>query len=267
MHTPKTVFMIRPKNFGFNEQTSTSNVFQQKNDLANNDNALAEFDEMVRLLRSFKINVVVFDDTVAPIKPDAVFPNNWISTHDDGTVVLYPMMAENRRYEVRPELMEQLSKKYDIKRILDLSYQAATGKFLEGTGSIVFDHANRIAYACESPRTNADLLSKLCRELDYDIVGFRASDLKGIDVYHTNVVMTLCDDYAIICSESIDDPIERKMLLNQISKSRVCIEISRKQMYGFAANGFGVLDADHDHNLVISRTAFENLSKDQIAVI
>ena len=257
--------MIRPHNFGYNVETSETNSFQKEISHINSADILLEFDNMVAQLKDANIDVIVFDDTPAPHTPDAIFPNNWISTHDDGTVVLYSMHASNRRGEVRTDLIEELSGRFGIKRIIDLTHMIEFENFLEGTGSLVFDHLNKIIYACESPRTHFNLITQLNKELNYTIVGFGASDLSGQAVYHTNVLMSVGEKSAVVCSASIDDPIERNMVLNSLRNSgKDIVDISHQQMSGFAGNIFEVQNTKGNNCLIMSRSAHDSFTQSQL---
>jgi hypothetical protein len=239
---PSAVVMVRPAAFGFNPETAATNAFQKRNDeLSQREiriRARREFDIMAGRLREAGVDVVVVEDSEEPITPDAVFPNNWISFHDDGTVVLYPMQSHSRRLERRTDIIDQLRDAgYRVTRVLDLSHHEREGKFLEGTGSIVFDHVERIAYANISPRTNAEVLAELCTALGYSRITFHAVDAKGQDIYHTNVMMSVGDGFAIVCAQSIPDAIERRLVLESLAASRrEIIEIDFTQLEHFAGN-------------------------------
>ncbi len=198
--------MIRPTGFGYNRDTERSNAFQRGIASDQRDvsaEGLEEFEGVVETLRDAGVGVMVCDDTPEPVKPDAVFPNNWVSFHGDGTVILYPMMAENRRAERRGDIIEEIGKTFLIREIVDLSGYESEGRFLEGTGSIVFDHAARVGYACLSPRTDEGLLSLVCERLGYRPLPFHAHDRKGREIYHTNVMMCIAERFAVVCLESI----------------------------------------------------------------
>ena len=236
------VVMVRPARFGFNPETAGTNAFQKENtDLSHREiqmRARREFDLMVERLRTSGVDVVVVEDRETPVTPDAVFPNNWISFHDDGTVVLYPMYAPNRRLERRRDIATQLEAGgYKVTRILDLSPHELEGRYLEGTGSIVFDHIERCAYANISPRTHPEVLKELCEAIGYSRITFRAVDAGGKDIYHTNVMMSIGDGFAVVCGESIPDPIERRLVLESLEASgREIVNISFAQLGHFAGN-------------------------------
>jgi hypothetical protein len=237
------VLMVRPACFGFNRQTSATNAFQQIPDhgaeIDPQGFALREFDELAAALDRAGVEVIEAADTASPVKPDAVFPNNWVSFHPDGTVVLYPMLAANRRLERREELIAQVAREgaFRISRTLDLSYREDEDKFLEGTGSMVLDRANRLAYACLSPRTDLDVLGEFAQQLDYDLVTFEAFDAAGSAVYHTNVVMAVCAHLAVVCGEAITQPDHRAAVFAKLQATgHEVIDISLRQMHEFGGN-------------------------------
>ena len=215
MQTTSSILMVRPVSFGFNAETAASNAFQ--NELQHHtaaeirENAIAEFDNFVARLREKGINVVVVDDTEAPAKPDAIFPNNWITLHRNGTIALYPMYAPNRRLERRQDILETLRQQYQVKKVVDFSQHEEKDKFLEGTGSMILDHDNRIVYACLSPRTDADLLEEFCQHFGYQPIVFHAYDHKGSLVYHTNVILCIGHRFAVLCASSIHDEADRQL--------------------------------------------------------
>jgi hypothetical protein len=262
---PHTLLMIRPKAFGFNEQTESSNAFQQK---IKADYALTEFDRMVTLLDSHEVSVMVLDDTNDPIKPDAVFPNNWISMHENGLLILYPMMAENRRPERRNDVVDEIKKRFEVTTILDLSSEEINGNFLEGTGSIVFDHPHKIAYACRSPRTNETLIRFVCSKLSYTPIVFDAFDSNQKPIYHTNVLMAVADKFALLCLDAIrDDDDQEKLLDSFVRTGKKVIAISLAQMSAFAGNALEVTSRSGERYLLISKTALDALLPGQINAI
>jgi hypothetical protein len=239
------VLMVRPACFCFNRETAPSNAFQRAPDAADPDPAnlsslaLREFDELANRLARAGVLVIVADDTPEPVKPDAIFPNNWVSFHRDGTVVLYPMLAPNRRLERREEVIRQVVRAggFRVSRTLDLSYREAGAQYLEGTGSLVLDRRNRVAYANLSPRTDLDVLGEFAQMLDYDLVPFEAVDGAGRPVYHTNVMMAVGGQFAVVCGESITEVRRRDGVYAQLRASgREIIEISLAQMHAFAGN-------------------------------
>ncbi|WP_282036859.1 citrulline utilization hydrolase CtlX [Saccharicrinis aurantiacus] len=263
-----TILLIRPANFGYNTETASSNAFQNNVELSPNqikDKSLLEFDEVVKQLRENFINVIVFDDTISPIKPDAIFPNNWASYHHDGKVLLYPMAAPNRRLERRMDIINSLSKEFEISEMIDLSHHEKKGKYLESTGSIIFDHVNKIAYACLSDRTNKELLLEVCDLLKYKPIHFNALDDKNKAIYHTNVMMCITENTAIVCLESIKDASEKKIVTDSLTESgHEIIDISLKQVKALAGNMLGVINKMGDRILVMSKSAHESLNTDQI---
>lgn len=257
------VMMIRPHNFGFNEQTAKTNKFQKKTGSSVNLQALKEFNNAVETLRMNGINVFVFDDLAGIETPDSVFPNNWISFHSDGTVVVYPMLALNRRNERRPDIIQSLSMFYGFScsKVIDLTNYENNNKFLEGTGSLVLDRENKIAYSCISERTNEEVLNKFCNELKYKPVKFHAFDEAGFPIYHTNVMMALGEKFAMVCLNSIKDEDEKKAIVSSINRSgKILIELTFKQMLDFAGNALELLDSRGNKKLVISKKALSSLS-------
>lgn len=262
--------MVRPAHFGYNEQTAVSNTFQQKpgehKDLGGL--VLGEFDEAVASIRAKGIAVWVIEDRSNPICPDAVFPNNWISTHEDGTIVLYPMLTPNRRAERRADVVEQLKDWCVVSRVLDLSQYEQEERFLEGTGSIVFDHSAKTAYACLSPRTDKMILEVLCRELGYEPLTFRAVNEDGIEIYHTNVVMGIGPGYAVICLDAIRDQQEREQIVDTLNRSaKEIVAISQEQMNQFGGNVLALHNSSGQSFLALSESAYNSLTPEQIAII
>jgi hypothetical protein len=260
--TADSVLMVRPASFGWNPQTQASNRFQHREPGlagASNELARAEFDTLALQLRAAGVTVAVAADVPAPACPDAIFPNNWVSLHADGTVVLYPMLARNRRLERRLELISGLatSDGRRIHRLLDLTQHELHGRFLEGTGSIVFDHARRIAYACLSPRTHREPLAELCNELGYEPCTFTATDVAGVPIYHTNVMLAVGSRCCVIAAGAIDAR-DRARVLSSLAASGRDIEIiDARQMAGFAGNVLELRAADSGRVLVLSATAHD----------
>jgi len=262
--------MIRPVNFVFNEQTAGSNAFQNRNAEQQRvqDNALQEFDRFVNILRENGIEVIVIDDTAEPHTPDSIFPNNWVSFHNDGTVFLYPMMAENRRLERREDIITQLEDEFKVKHVIDLSHFEHENKFLEGTGSMVLDRENKIAYACLSPRTDKEVLEAFCTDSGYQSVLFHAVDQKGMDIYHTNVLMCVGSNYAVICLDSIKDESEKQNVINSLqSTQKQIVAISFEQMNHFAGNMLEVQNKSGGSLLVMSKSAWGSLNYEQKAIL
>ena len=265
-HSPHHLILVRPTCFGFNPETAASNAFQKEANISDsNKRANEEFENLEKILSIEKISFKVFENVKGENTPDAVFPNNWFSTHSEGKIVLYPMMAKNRRKERNPLIIEWLQKNYPVSEIIDLTKNEEQNIFLEGTGSIVFDHTNKTAYACESPRTIIKLFEKLCDQLNYLPVSFCAFGPKGEDVYHTNVVMSIGEKFILICLESIENILERKMTMNTLEKSgKKIIPISFSQMNSFAGNMLEVYNSEDDLVLLMSSTAFNSLNEDQL---
>lgn len=262
-----TIMMIRPVNFAFNEETAGSNAFQNKQskDVKVHKKALKEFDDFVTLLRENHVNVLVFEDNPEPQTPDSIFPNNWISTHSDGKIFIYPMQASNRRLEKRPDIIEELRMKFQIDTEVDLSYLESEGKFLEGTGSMVLDRNNKIAYACVSPRTDEKALHLFSDLSGYKTIIFHAFDRKGTAIYHTNVMMCIGDGFAVVCLESITDKREKEQIIKSLKTSeKKIIDISFEQMYKFAGNMLQLKNTTGDSLLVMSQQARNSLSPQQI---
>jgi hypothetical protein len=239
----RTVLMVRPASFGFNSQTAASNAFQQAAELPREDQAqglaLKEFDGVAQALERAGVQVLIASDTPHPAKPDAIFPNNWVSFHADGTVALYPMLAPNRRLERREEILEQVLRegRFHASRTVDLTHREAEGKFLEGTGSLVLDRAHRVAYASLSPRTDLDVLGEFGQLLDYDLVAFEAGDAAAQPVYHTNVVMAIGTRFAVVCGEAITQAAHRSAVFNQLrADGHEVVDITQRQMQAFAGN-------------------------------
>jgi len=259
--------MIRPASFGFNPETAESNVFQQKVDLSDKEiqeRVLREFDQMVSELEKLGVQVLVFDDNKEPLTPDAIFPNNWFSTHKDGTVCLYPMEAETRRLERDSEIIEALGEKFTVKRTLDLSHSENQGMFLEGTGSLILDHKSRIAYACLSSRTNPKVLDTWATLMKYKTVEFSALDQNQNAIYHTNVMMCLGDDFAVVCLESIFDKTKRNKVVRSLKETgKEIIEITFDQMNNFAGNMLLLRSQNDEKILVMSKRASNSLNSQQ----
>ena len=267
------ILMIRPIQFGFNEQTAESNSFQDPElasptgEIAQNK-ALREFDNMVRQLRAAGVDVMVYEDTRDAHTPDSIFPNNWVSFHASGTVVLYPMMAENRRTERRQDIIDDLAKRYHVSRVIDLTHFEESGKFLEGTGSLVLDRMNRVAFACLSPRTHPDVVAEFGRQTGYRTVTFQASDTTGQSIYHTNVMMAITNMLAVVCLSAITDPDERLMIRQELEGlGKRVVDISLDQMNHFAGNMLMINTSKNQKLLVMSSNAFQSLTPKQIDLL
>lgn len=259
--------MVRPAAFGFNEETAANNYFQSNPGIDKEQlqqKALAEFDNMVQTLRSHDITVLVIEDSKEPPKPDAIFPNNWLSTSPGGVVSVFPMYAPSRRIEKRDEILEQLAKEFVIRDVQDWSEFEAEGRFLEGTGSMVIDHDNKMIYACVSERTSLSVLEKYAAANNFQAIAFLATDKNGMPVYHTNVVMTLGENFCVLCEEAIDEEWELiavRQLLESTGHS--IIAITRDQMHHFAGNMLQVKNNKGEKYLIMSRSAFDSLRKEQ----
>jgi hypothetical protein len=268
MQTTSHLLMIQPVRFTYNAQTAVNNAFQQNK--ANEhvqENSLREFNTFVALLQQNGIDVTVVADTPEPHTPDSVFPNNWISFHTNGTIVLYPMFAANRRLERKPHVIEAISKKFVIQQIIDLTAYEQQQLFLEGTGSMVLDRENKIAYACLSPRTNEVVLKDFCNQLNYTPVVFHARDANGGDIYHTNVMMCVAKQFVIICLASIPAQ-EREEVISTLQKTnKEIIDITLAQMNAFAGNMLQVTNKQGKDFLVMSSSAYNALTNEQIAAI
>lgn len=265
-----TVLMVRPVSFGYNPETATSNSFQRPEALGADVQgaARAEFEALVTALSNAGVEVIVFDDTPDPPKPDSIFPNNWVSFHANGTVVLYPMHAANRRAERRMQILNALQTDhgFGISRILDLTHHERDGRFLESTGSMVLDRVNRIAYACLSPRTDPGLLQEFAREMRHRIVSFHGVDGGGRPIYHTNVVMALGTHFAVVTLDTMRDPAERREVrANLEASAHEVIELTLEQMGCFAGNVLELRGRDGQHFLALSERAYQSLRPEQRA--
>ncbi|MBS0612877.1 MAG: amidinotransferase [Proteobacteria bacterium] len=269
--TAAAVLMVRPARFGYNEQTAASNEFQRRigeDDSTTQRQALAEFDALTATLRAAGVQVIVAEDTPEPAKPDAVFPNNWVSFHADGTVVLYPMLAPNRRLECREEIIEQVRREggFRIGRRVDLRAHECERRFLEGTGSLILDRPARQAYACLSPRTDLNVLGEFAQLLDYTLVTFDAAGPGAIPVYHTNVLMALGREFAVLCTEALPDAAQRAAVLSLLRASgRELLEISTRQMERFAGNLLEL--RGYEPLIALSASAWEALDEPQRALL
>ncbi|NDP19839.1 MAG: amidinotransferase [Paludibacter sp.] len=264
--------MIEPVAFGFNEQTAVNNYFQHEQLSLGSDiqqHALNEFNNMVDVLRANGLNIIIVKDTFEPQTPDSIFPNNWISFHGEGQVVLYPMFAENRRKERRKEIFDFLNEQNcSIKNIDDFTFWEDQDLFLEGTGSMVLDRVNRIAYAALSERTDKALFLQFCKVFEFKPIYFNANqtmESKRLPIYHTNVMMSLANEYAVICTDSIDDEKERNTVIDELKNcGKEIIIITEKQMHHFAGN---MLQVENDKGLlflVMSQSAYDVMSNDQL---
>lgn len=267
---PAALVMVRPHRFSVNQETMADNAFQSRRaDLAEAELAERAFREVSRaaeVLREAGVEVHLFDDA-SGYSPDSVFPNNWFSTHGDGSLVLYPMYAPARRRERRQDVVEALGARYGLRRLVDYSGEEARARFLEGTGSMVIDHPRRIAYAARSRRTDAALLQRFGAEQGYAIELFDASDRSGVPIYHTNVMMSIAGRYAIIAASLIRDAAQRARVSGRLAEGReALIEISEEQVARYCGNVLEVSTASGPR-LVMSRTAHDGFSADQRALI
>lgn len=255
--------MVRPASFGYNLETAKDNAMMNRAvDLDNlNAKAQKEFDNAVELLRRHGVTVHVFEDSPEVEKPDAIFPNNWFSTHHNGLVVIYPMLAETRRIERRSDVIHFLQDNKKVSEILDLSEYETKGQILEGTGSIIFDYLNKKAYACRSSRTDSNLLDILCAKLDFEPILFSSNDDNGIPFYHTNVMMWIGDKVAAVCDQSIPDEKEREFVMRSlIASGRHIIRLSYEEVSGFAGNCLQLQTGNGKPVLAISARALSRLS-------
>ncbi len=270
--TTDTLLMVRPARFGFNEETALNNVFQQRQtDLSDEEiqeKAVREFDDFVSKLREKGIEVIVADDNDTPVTPDAVFPNNWITFHEDGCVVTYPMFSEIRREERREEIIEQFFDQFPFEERVHLEQYETRDRFLEGTGSMILDRINRIVYACLSPRTDIGLLNEFCDQFDYEKIVFNAVDDEQVEIYHTNVMMALGEDIVVVCLDTVRDDKERNALVAKLRETgKALIEITISQMKAFAGNMLQVRNKEGETFLVMSEQAFQSLNEDQVEKI
>lgn len=270
-----TILMIRPASFRMNEQTAVNNYYQKKDDkLPNTINAKAqqEFDDFTQKLKANGVNIIVVEDTIEPNTPDALFPNNWISFHENKDVALYPMFAENRRLERREDVLKTLEEKgFVIQNIIDYTSAEEEGYFLEGTGSMILDRANRKAYCALSPRADEELFIEFCEDFEFTPVVFTANQTvndKREAIYHTNVMMCIASTFAVICLDAIDDKKERKEVLRQLkSDGKEVIAITEAQVCQFAGNMLQVKGENEQLYLVMSSSAYQSLNKNQVEAI
>lgn len=273
MQTTHTVLMIEPIAFGYNAQTAENNYFQVNSENEDTQTkALAEFNAFVEKLRSKGINVITIKDTLEPHTPDSIFPNNWVSFGHDGKVVLYPMFAPNRRDERRMDILEQIKNQgFEVKEIIDFTSSETGEKFLEGTGSMIFDHDNKIAYGSVSLRLDENLFRTFCEQFGYTPIVFHSFQTAGnerLPIYHTNVMMCVADQFVVICLDCIDDPAERAHVIHTIQNSgKEIVEITETQMQNFAGNMLQVQNEQGEKFLVMSQSAYQSLLPEQIAQI
>ncbi len=267
--TTRDLFMVRPAHFGPNAQTAASNVFQRPTDrpsMSLEAVALTEFDGMVRVLRTAGVRVIVIDDTDEPTTPDAVFPNNWVTTHASGDVFLFPLEALNRRAERRMDIIDALTTEHGfaVGRVSDLSVHEREGRFLEGSGSMVLDRTNRVAYAALSTRTHPELLRNFSLEAEYDTCAFDTLDDDGLPIYHTNVMMAIGSRFVVICAAAITESQQREVVMQRLTQTgRRIIDITMEQMAAFAGNLLEVQGEEGESLIVLSQTAHDALTVEQ----
>ena len=266
MQTTSNLLMIRPVDFKFNPQTASNNKFQIESDEYHiQEKAVQEFDRFVNILRGNDLEVTVIEDTYTPETPDSIFPNNWLSFHEGGLAVIYPMFSENRRLERREDILDQLKTNFTINNLIDLSHYENTGAYLEGTGSLVLDRENKIAYACKSIRTDVRVLEEFCLQTGYSSILFHAVDEEGFPIYHTNVMMCVATQFVVICMDAILNKEERTSVMESFKSSgKEVIEISYAQMNHFAGNMLQVKNTKNELLLIMSQQAYLSLSLEQI---
>ena len=270
LQTTSHVLMVRPVRFGYNAQTAEDNAFQHESRLTASEiqrEALLEFDTFVDLLRQEGITVSVFEDTPEPYTPDSIFPNNWISSHSRGTVIVYPMYAPNRQAERREDIISYLLGLYKGgAKLVDYSGEADRGQFLEGTGSMIMDRTHQRVYACRSHRTDPALFARFCAEVECEGMLFAAVDEAGTEIYHTNVMMALGEDFAVVCLEAVENEQERAKLVQSLTETgHDIVPISHQQVRQFAGNMLQLRTDKGEPLLVMSQRAYQSLRPPQIA--
>ena len=264
------VLMIRPVRFESNPQTAESNRFQGRSAKSVEEQqaqAVREFDGLAAALRHAGIDVIVVDDTAEPHTPDSIFPNNWVSFHADGRVILYPMEAENRRIERRPDIIEAIDSRfgYQVNEVIDLSGHEDTGHFLEDTGSMVLDRVNRVAYSCLSSRTQLDPLGDFAQRMDYEVVAFDAVDRDGVPIYHTNVLMNIGEELAVICDAAISREDQRAAVLQRLRDTgHEVLSLDYDQLDAFAGNMLELRTLNGERVVAMSQQAHESLDESQL---
>ena len=266
------VLMVRPRAFGYNPETASTNTFQQPPGAESGAaDAQREFEELVRALASEGVSVCAAEDSAAPLKPDAIFPNNWVSFHEDGTLVLYPMQSASRRPERRQEVIDAAVRElgFTVTRVIDLTHHEDKGQFLEGTGSLVLDHIERVAYACLSPRTHAAVVAEWARELNYEAVTFTATNRAGVPLYHTNVLMCIGARAVVVGPEAIVPADRERVLARLTATGRELIPIGHREIEQFAGNMLELGTWDEalgdSRVLVMSETARHALGRELYA--
>jgi hypothetical protein len=269
LQTTSDLIMIRPAAFGFNSQTAENNTFQQVSALDQQEmrqRAVKEFDDLVRKLRAEGVNVKVFEDTPDPVKPDAIFPNNWVSFHADGRIVTYPMYSPLRRLERRNDILLKVAEDFGFEEKVDLEDYEDESLFLEGTGSMVLDRVHKIAYACLSPRTDRTVLEKWCEIMDYTPFTFKAK-FDGKDIYHTNVMMAIGEGIAIVCFDVVEEDRRKEFYDRLQSTGHEIVMLSEEQVGSFAGNMLAVRNKKGEQLMVMSGSAYKSLFPDQIQMI
>lgn len=269
MQYAKHLLMIQPVNFQFNAETAVNNSFQVKSsEIDIQEKAKLEFDQFILILRANAIDITLVKDTPFPNTPDSIFPNNWVSFHSDGTVCLYPMFAVNRRMERKQTVLAAIEEKFSIIQKKDFTHFETKNLFLEGTGSMVLDHDHKVAYACLSPRTHLKVFNNFCTQMGYNPVSFRAMDDGHQPIYHTNVMMCVADNYAVICLSAITNPTERAAVIDFLKKSnKTIIDLEFDQMNHFAGNMLQVQNQAGKKFLVMSTQAFDALNPNQLKIL
>lgn len=264
------VIMVRPARFGYNTETAANNRFQDASKETEDagKTALAEFDNYVAMLRAEGVNVWVIEDSLEPYTPDSIFPNNWFSTHCTGEVILYPMYAPNRQQERKAAALTTVGMLPGVQKIINLTGFEKEHLYLEGTGSMCLDRVNRIVYCCASARSSEQVLAEFCRELDYRAIYFHSFDKGGVPIYHTNVMMSIAGDYAVVALESITDPTERARVVESLEQTgHEIVDITLEQVHCFAGNMLEVLDGEGRGLMLMSQAALRSLSPQQRAQI
>ncbi|WP_346238080.1 citrulline utilization hydrolase CtlX [Niabella insulamsoli] len=267
--TTSNLLMVRPSAFAFNPQTAVNNQFQKIGVTLNvPQKALQEFDDLVDKLQLSGVQVTVVQDTPEPHTPDSIFPNNWVSFHEEGSMVIYPMFAENRRAERYKNVLPVIKDQFSVRSTIDLSEYERKQMFLEGTGSMVLDRDYHLAYACLSPRTSASAFYDFCDAMGYIPVIFDAVDQDNLPIYHTNVMMCMADEYVVVCLDTIRDALQRQMLIDKFNDTgKEIIEISFEQMKNFAANMLQIENRSGDVFLVMSTKAYNTFTREQISLL
>ena len=257
--------MIKPKQFRFNQETAATNIFQREN-FSSGKNAAKEFDDFVKLLRENEIEVLLFDEEQTHDTPDCVFPNNWLATIDS-TVFLFPMLAQNRRMERRNDILNFLQKKFQLTANDSLLHLEEENKFLEGTGAVVLDRKNKIAYGNISSRCDETALKNFCVKIDFSPVLFHASSPDGNEVYHTNVLMSIGETVAVICDSWIHNEEEKRSVMNSLKKNHSLVQLTSEQVFSFAGNMLLVKNKSGKKFWMMSSQAFHSLNENQISVL